>query len=121
MRSGSAVVLFLLFLLCPLQSVFAATVEITTGTSTVSQVIKYTEAQGVELKDALAVIITDPFNASQCTGGWISTADDQYETVAQIILSAKITLAPIRLAGDPANLFVGSSDKFCYLHFVALP
>jgi len=100
-------------------STLAQTVDISSSTSTVGQVYRYSD-ELPEFAPMLVVQVTDPTNASVCVGGWISTTDGQYRDFFQMVIAAKATGSRLRLAGDPNRLFPGSSDPYCYIHFAGL-
>lgn len=102
-------------------SAVAAPLDITTSTSTIEQLLRYSDDEpAAGAKDDLVVSVTDPLNASVCRGGWINKSDAQYQDFLQILTAAKISRARVRLIGDPARRWMHSSDNFCYLHVVVL-
>ena len=97
----------------------AQIVDISSSTSTVGQVYRYSD-ELPELAPMLVVQVTDPNNASVCVGGWISITDGQYRDFFQMVIAAKAAGLRLRLAGDPNRLCPGSSDPYCYIHFAGL-
>lgn len=96
-----------------------SSVQITGASSTVRQVIRYTD-EIPSLAPSLVVEVTDPVNAAVCRGGWLNNSDRQYRDVLQMVLAAKLGGLRIRLDGDPNRLFPGSSDRYCYLNLVVI-
>jgi len=97
----------------------AASVVITTGSSTVAQLVRY----GDELpaySSILVVRVTNPLDAAVCAGGWIENNDRQFRDLFQMLLTAQAAGLHIRVDGDPARLYPGSSEKFCYLNLIVV-
>lgn len=115
MRASCVLLLAILFSAAPK----AAEVEIGTGTSTVRAAYLY-GATDPSIAGDLIVDISDPLNASVCRGGWIRKSDAHYHQFVQLLTTAKVSRSLVRVLGDDARLFPGSSDRFCYLHIVAL-
>lgn len=56
--------------------------------------------------------------AANCKGFWVRPADDDTGRVYQLLLSARSDGASIRVFGDDADLWPGSSDAYCRVTFV---
>lgn len=93
-------------------------VDITTATSTVRQILRYTDESS--FAQVLLVEVEDPANVNTCRGAWLNNSDRQFRDVLQMALTAKATGLRIRLHGDPARLYPGSSDRYCYLEFIGV-
>lgn len=94
-------------------------VDITTSTSTVRQILRYTDVSSAYAR-ILVVEVEDPLNVATCRGGWLSSTDGQFRDVLQMVLTAKAAGLRIRLHGDPTQLYPGSSDPYCYIEFVGV-
>ena len=94
-----------------------SSVIITSGSSTVRQIIRYTDVVPT-LAPSLVVDVNDPANAAVCRGGWLNNTDGQFRDVLQLALAAKLAGLRIRLDGDPTRLFPGSSDRYCYINLI---
>ncbi len=97
----------------------AASVVITTGGSTIRQLLRYTD-EIPSLAPSLLIDVNAPADAAVCRGGWINNTDAQYRDVLQMALAAKMAGLRIRLDGDPARLFSGSSDRYCYINLIVI-
>jgi hypothetical protein len=113
--------LFALLIVVPLtlSSAPQVAVEITTSTSTVRQIFRYTDELPA-FAPSLVIEINDPLNISACRGGWLNSTDAQYRDVLQLVLTAKAAGLRIRLNGDTTRLFPGSSDPYCYINFIGV-
>ncbi len=99
----------------------AAPVEITTSSSIITQLLRYSDDEPAPgAKNDLVVLVSDPLNASVCRGGWISKSDAQFQDFFQILTAAKLSNARVRLIGEPGRRWPHSSDNFCYLHVAIL-
>lgn len=105
--------------LAPVAAQAQSSVQITSGTSTVRQVIRYTDEEPAYAR-ALVVEVTDPTNAAVCRGGWLENTDAQFRDVLQLLVAAKLGGLRVRIDGDPTRLFSGSSDRYCYLNLVVI-
>lgn len=96
-----------------------ASVVITSGSSVVNRLYRYTDELPA-FSSALVISVSDPANDAVCRGGWINKSDAQYPDVLQMVLAAQLAGLRVRLDGDPANLFSGSSDKYCYINLIVI-
>ncbi len=113
--------LLILATTCSLSAAAApvASVSVTSATSTVRQLLRYTDELPAH-NQVLVVEVNDPLNAAVCRGGWLRTTDGQFRDVFQILMAAKLSGLKVRMDGDSANLWNGSSDKYCYISFVGI-
>jgi hypothetical protein len=114
-----ALVAALVAVAAPASRAQAQSVQITTASSTVRQVFRYTD-ELPDIANVIVVEVTDPLAAGVCRGGWLDKTDAQFRDVFQMILAAKVAGLRIRLDGDPTRLFEGSSDPYCYLNYVGI-
>ena len=101
--------------------VSAAEVTVTTGSSTVRQILKFSDqAEPSSVAGDLIVEVHDPANVNVCKGGWIRNTDQQYRDIFQMLNAAKVAGLTIRIAADSNLFWSGSTDRYCYIRYVGV-
>lgn len=88
--------------------------QVVSGATTVEQIYSYTTAGAGDM----LIIPKDPL--PECDGFWLDNEDPGFQGSLSVALSAYHAQSPVQLYGDEADLFNGSSSKFCKLSVLRL-